>query len=287
MSRGLKKSKTVLKIPKGIIFIGKMLSFISTKLAVLFAAKLFTTPIKYKTPKREIEMDRKSIPETIFIPRINKSVRAYHNGTGSKKILFVHGWSGRGTQFFKFVDELVKLDYAALSFDAPAHGRSSGNTTIMTEFIESILELNRQFGPFEAAIGHSLGGMSLLNAVKRELQFKQLIIIGSGDIVKDIMDDFVLKLELNPKISDLMRNHFEKKFHEKMDSFSSSVVAKEVNIPVLVIHDKNDVEVPVNCAIHIHKHLKKGELLITENLGHRKILGDQKVIEKAIQFITG
>jgi pimeloyl-ACP methyl ester carboxylesterase len=61
----------------------------------------------------------------------------------------------------------------------------------------------------------------------------------------------------------------------------------EIAIPVLVIHDKNDIEVPVTAGIHIHKHLKSGTLFLTEDLGHRKILGNAVVIEKVVRFIQG
>lgn len=197
----------------------------------------------------------------------------------------VHGWSGRGTQLFKIAEELLKSGYSTLSFDAPAHGKSPGKTTLMPEFIETILELEKQFGPFQAAIGHSLGGMSLLNAVKKGLKLNHLVTIGSGDIVKDIMDDFVKKLELNTRISELMQLHFEKKFKQSMDDYSAYKAASTITIPVLVIHDENDDELPIKCAIHINKHLKNGTLLITHNLGHRKILGDKKIIEKVVAFM--
>jgi pimeloyl-ACP methyl ester carboxylesterase len=285
MTKNNKKSEQLLKIPAIIRNTAKFLSFFSTKLVVLFAAKLFTTPIKHKIPKREMEMDRLSKQETIEIPAINKKIRSYQLGHSNRKILLVHGWSGRGTQLVKFSDALLKLDYSIISFDAPAHGKSHGTTTIMTEFIETILELDKQFGPFEAAIGHSLGGMSLLNAFNNGFQLKKLVVIGSGDIVKDITDDFVSKLELQSEISDLLRQHFEKKSNRTMDSYSSFIAAKEIDIPVLVIHDEGDTEVPVKCAHHIHQHLKNGTLYLTHGLGHRKILGDSKVIEKTLQFI--
>jgi len=197
-----------------------------------------------------------------------------------------HGWSGRGTQLFKIADELIKMGYSTISFDAPAHGKSPGKTTIMSEFVETILEIERKFGPFEAAVGHSLGGMSLLNAVKKGFSINTLVIIGSGDIVQDILDNFVAKLELKPSISNQLRLHFEKKYGEEMDNYSAYKSAIEVTIPVLVIHDKNDNEVPIEAGIHIHKHLKNGELFLTEGLGHRKILGDFEVIEKVVRFIV-
>lgn len=274
-----------LKIPKIILLTSKLISFISPKLITLFAAKLFTTPIKHKIPKRELEMDRKSVQKLIPVPAINKEVVLYQYGKSEKKILLVHGWSGRGTQLFKIADELLKAGYSTISFDAPAHGKSPGKTTIMVDFIATILEIDKEFGPFEAAIGHSLGGMSVLNAIKKGLKVNHAVVIGSGDIVEDIMDDFVAKLNLKPTISTLLRLHFEKKYQEKMNSYSAFLAAKEISIPVLVIHDNNDPEVPVKAGIHIHKYLKNGELLLTDGLGHRKILGNPRVIEKTVQFI--
>ena len=274
-----------LKIPRIILLTSKLISFISPKLITLFAAKLFTTPIKHKIPKRELEMDRNSIQKLILVPAINKEVVLYQYGKSEKKILLVHGWSGRGTQLFKIADELLKAGYSTVSFDAPAHGKSPGKDTIMVDFIATILEIDRQFGPFEAAIGHSLGGMSVLNAIKKGLKVNHAVVIGSGDIVEDIMDDFVAKLGLKPTVSTLLRLHFEKKYGEKMNSYSAFLAAKETTIPVLVIHDNNDPEVPVKAGIHIHEYLKNGELLLTDGLGHRKILGNPKVIERTVQFI--
>lgn len=278
--------KQSLKIPKLILQVSKVITFISPKLATLFVAKLFSTPIKHKIPKRELEMDRKSIQTLIEIPVINKKVVIYQYGESDKKILLSHGWSGRGTHLFKIADELLKAGYSTISFDAPAHGKSPGRTTIMSEFVETMLEIEKQFGPFEAAVGHSLGGMSLLNATKRGLAINRLAIIGSGDIIQDILDDFVAKLELKPSTSTQLRLHFEKKFGEEMDNYSAYKSALKVSIPVLVIHDKNDTEVPVAAAIHIHKHLKNGELFLTEGLGHRKILGNSEVIKKVVEFIN-
>ena len=233
------------KIPTVIIMAGRILSMISTKRAVLFAARLFTTPAKYKIPKRELMMEGASLQTLLNVSAINRHIVVYQYGESTKKILLVHGWSGRGTQLVKFADALLQAGFATVSFDAPAHGKSIYKTTLMPEFIESILQIEKEFGPFDAAIGHSLGGMSLLNAMKKGLKINRLVIIGSGDIVQDIMDDFIFQLRMNPKMSDLMRVYFEQKYGQTMNSFSSYIAAKDIEIPVLVIHDKGDNDVPV------------------------------------------
>ncbi|MFH6996282.1 alpha/beta hydrolase [Flavobacterium sp. FlaQc-57] len=274
-----------LKIPQFIIVSSKICAFISTKLVTSYAAKLFTTPIKHKVPKREFEMDQKSIQKTIYVPSIDKNIITYKYGKSEHKILLVHGWSGRGTQLFKIADELLKNGYSTVSFDAPAHGKSKGNSTIMSEFIASILEIEKQFGPFDFAIGHSLGGMSVLNAIKDGLRVNKAIVIGSGDIVQDILDDFISKLGLKQEISEHLRDRFENKYQVKMDDFSAYKAAQKVKIPVLVVHDNDDPEVPVKAGIHIHENLKNGTLYLTEGLGHRKILGNQNVIKNILDFI--
>jgi pimeloyl-ACP methyl ester carboxylesterase len=232
-------------------------------------------------------MESNSIRKLIEIPAINQKVMIYEYGKSEKKILLSHGWSGRGTHLFKIANELINAGYSTISFDAPAHGKSSGRTTILPEFVETILEIERQFGPFEAAVGHSLGGMSLLNATKKGLAIHRLAIIGSGDIIQDILNDFIAKLKLKPSTSTQLRLHFEKKYHVDLEDYSAHKAAKEIAIPVLVIHDKNDTEVPVTAGIHIHQHLKNGQLVLTEGLGHRKILGNTEVIEKVVGFIQG
>lgn len=275
-----------LKIPKFILLSSKFISFISPKLTILFAAKLFTTPIKHKIPKRELHMDRDSVQKLVTIPSLNKQVVVYEYGQSEKKVLLVHGWSGRGTQLVKIADELLKSGYSTISFDAPGHGKSPGSNSIMTDFIAAILEIDKQYGPFDAAIGHSLGGMSVLNAIKQGLQLKCAAIIGSGDIVQDIIDDFVAKLELKPELATSLRLHFEKKYGGKMNDYSAFKAAKDTDIPFLVVHDKDDPEVPVKAGIHIHQHLQNGTLMLTEGLGHRKVLGNHEVVDKVIQFIT-
>jgi pimeloyl-ACP methyl ester carboxylesterase len=277
--------KSPSKIPKMILFTAKFLEQFSTRHAVLFAAKLFTTPIKHKMPRREFEMEEKSRQSILKVPQIGKEIVMYELGDSPRKVLLVHGWSGRGTQLFKIAKTLVEQGFSVVSFDAPAHGKAAGKASIMLEFIESIKEIDVEFGPFEAAIGHSLGGMALFNAVKDGFTINHLVTIGSGDLVKDIIDDFISKIKLKKSTGVRLSQHFEKKYGKTMDSFSAYLSAREVAIPVLIIHDENDEDIPVSASIHIHEQLQKGSLLITKKLGHRKILGDDKVIEKLMDFI--
>jgi pimeloyl-ACP methyl ester carboxylesterase len=285
MSGKDKTHRQSLKIPKPILVTAKILEVTSPKLAAKFAIKLFITPIKYKLPKREEEMDHNTRQEIMHIPSINKDIMVYHYGDSPKKVLLVHGWSGRGTQLHSIADKLLKNGFSTISFDAPAHGKSPGKTSDMTEFIAAIMEMEKKFGPFTYAVGHSLGGMSVLNALKQGLKAERAAVIGSGDIIKDIMDDFTNQLGMNIDTGKLMIKLFEKKFGTTINSYSAYIAAQQVTVPVLVIHDEDDTDVPARAAHHICKHLANSELMVTQGLGHRKILGDSKVIKKITQFL--
>lgn len=265
---------------------GKFLSRISPFLATRFAAKLFLTPFRYKLPQREKEMDTNSVQKKLQVPAINKEIVVYEYGDSPKKVLLVHGWSGRGTQLAKIAKALLEKGYSCISFDAPAHGKAPGKMSMMPYFIESIHFLNKQYGPIEAMIGHSLGGMSSLRAIKDGLKVKKLVIIGTANSITHITREFTRNLKMSPKIAERMKSHFDRKFGEDMDNYSGAVSAKAVRVPTLVVHDKKDVDVEVSSAYEIDEVLENSSLFITEGLGHRRILGDSEVINKITTFIA-
>lgn len=273
-------------IPKSILLTGKTLQLLVPPLAIKFAIKLFKTPIRFKTPEREKMMAKSAKKELLFIPELNKEVMIYTYGYSKRKVLLVHGWSGRGTQLYNIADKLLENGFMTISFDAPAHGKSAGKTTMITEFIAVVKYLEAKQGPFEYAIGHSLGGMTVLNNIKQGLNIKKAVIIGAGDMIIDIIKVFVKKIELKPKVVSKIKQHFYTKFGEDIDNYSGSVAAKKVKIPVLIIHDTEDKEVPVSCAYNIRKNLDFGEILITNGLGHTRILKDTNVVSRIEQFIT-
>jgi len=274
------------KIPSSIIFTVKLLQFIAPPLATLFAVKIFKTPIKFKTPDREKMMANSAKKEFLFIPELNKKVMVYTYGYSKRKVLLIHGWSGRGTQLYKIADKLLENGFMTISFDGPAHGKSTGKTTMMKEFVTAAQLIEEKYGPFEIAIGHSLGGMTVLNSIKKGLSVKKAIVIGAGDIISDIIADFVKKLDLKPIIIHRIKQHFYNKFGEHIDNYSASIAAKKVHVPTLVIHDTEDTDVLVSCAHNIRQNLEHGEILITNGLGHRRILKNSLVINRIIEFIN-
>ena len=274
-----------LLVPSYIQYAGKFLTAVSPFAASRFAARLFLTPFRYKLPEREKEMDSNSRQENLQVPAINREIVVYHYGNGPKKVLLVHGWSGRGTQLAVIAKALVDKGYGVISFDAPAHGKAPGKISMMPFFIEAVHFLEKKYGPFEAAIGHSLGGMAVLKAVKDGVKLQKLVIIGTANSITHITRDFARNMKLSEKVADKMKKYLDRKFQQDINIYSGAVSAKKVNVPTLVIHDKHDVDVPIESAHEIQESLENGELFLTEKLGHRRILGNEKVINRILGFL--
>lgn len=275
-----------LLVPSYILATGKILTAISPLLASRFAAKLFLTPFKYKLPERDKKMDEESTQSTVLLPRFHKEIVVYEYGDSPRKILLAHGWSGRGTQMAVMAEDLLKAGFSVVSFDAPAHGRAPGKTSMMPHFIEAIEVLEKKYGPFEAVIGHSLGGMASLKAVADGLPVKKMVIIGTANSITHITREFARNMNMNNKVAAKMKIYFDEKFGVDMDTLSGAVSAEGVKVPTLVVHDEDDVDVHVSSAYEIHEKLEKSEILITAGLGHRRILGNPEVINKIIEFLS-
>lgn len=275
-----------LLVPSYILTISRILTTISPFLASRFAAKLFLTPFKYKIPNREKEMDENSIQKTVLVPSMNREIVTYEYGNSAKKVLLVHGWSGSGTQLAKIAKELLEQGYMCVSFDAPAHGKAEGKMSMMPFFIKAIQYMEEQHGPFEAVIGHSLGGMSSLRAIRNGMKTNKLVIIGTANNISEITRHFAENMKMNHKVARKMKAYLDDRFNEDMDILSGGESAKYVRTPTLVIHDEEDVDVKVKSAYEIHEELENSELMITSGLGHRRILGNEKVINKITTFIA-
>ncbi len=272
-------------IPNFIKRIGKILQLFSSKLTVLFVHKLFITPVKFSLPEREKMMLKSSQVKRVKIHKLNTEIEVLSYGYSKKKVLLIHGWAGRSTQLFMVADRLLEKGYMIISFDGPAHGHSEGKTTNLLDFLDVIEQINTEFGPFVAGVGHSFGGICLYNAAN-SLNLKTFVTIGAGDYISNIINRFISNMSLKPKIARKLVAFFKDKWHISVDEYSSSKKAKDLKMPVLVIHDTLDGDVPVSCATNIRQSLQNGTLLLTQGLGHTKILRDKKLMYRVVEFIT-
>jgi pimeloyl-ACP methyl ester carboxylesterase len=273
------------EIPAVILLVGKILQFFSKEAATQYVAKLFATPVKFNPPERELMMRESAKKERLLLTESGKEIQVYIYGFSRTKVLLVHGWAGRGTQLFHLADKLLENKMMVVSFDAPAHGLSDGKRTNMMEFIEAIRAVEKKYGPFHAAVGHSFGGMSLINAVSNSMHVNKLVTIGADNSIPEIFNYFVKKMGLKPEIAGRLQRLYEKRHKYRLNSLTSEYRAEHIKIPVLVVHDSEDRFVNVSSAVSIRQKLIKGELLITHGLGHHKIFKSPLVVQRIIEYL--
>ena len=260
------------------------LSAVSTPLATKFALNLFFTPIKFHIPKRENPVRESASKHRMKTGQSDFSLFEWKN-TGPK-ILLVHGWGGRATQFFRIIEELHKKGYHVFSIEAPAHGSSKQKKTHMLEFVDCIETVQSKFGQFDFAIGHSLGGMAIFNGLLKNLSPQKIVVIGTPVSIRSVVHDFCEKVKATPKVANRIIENIETRYSMKVEDASTDYLASRFNPKGMIIHDTDDQDVSVEQAKQLAKKWPNAELVVTEGLGHRKVLMDQKVIDKIIGFLS-
>ena len=276
----------VLRIPSWMRFGVWFSQQLSTSLATRVALYLFFRPQRFKRPFREQEMHEQSLKTNCYIPKIDKEIQVFRLAGKGRKVLLLHGWSGRGTQLFAFADELRKSNAEVVTFDMPAHGQSLGNKTNIVELIACIKEVNEKYGPFDHAIAHSMGSIALLRALRDGILMKSVVIIGSGDKIRNVFYGFSEQLQFSDKITERMIQTVEKKFDINLESYSSSMSLEHLEVPLFIVHDKDDKETPFIYSKDLHEVANNSELLLTTGLGHHRILRDSKTVQRIVQFIN-
>ena len=273
------------QIPKLLKLFIYTISIVSSKITTALLGYIFSRPLRHKPHAREKEFISSSKQERHFIPSINKRIKTYELKGPHKKVLLVHGWSGRGSQLSSIAAECNKKGFYVVSFDAPAHGGSSSYTTNVPEFVESINFLNTTKGPFDYAIGHSFGGASIFNYCRKYRGFEKVVVIGTQSKLSTYFKEFIKIMGLKEDYSKKIMTLFEKRVGEKILDYDPERFVRSITSKTLIIHCLDDNYVNFSSAVSLRKELKNSELYKTTGLGHRKILGDKNTIDRLVEFL--
>jgi len=258
---------------------------LAPRLAARVAYRIWFTPTRFPTPVYE-QTAMKSAEMTCH--RIDDmNIACYSWGRSGPAVLLVHGWSGRGTQLYAFVEPLIDHGFRVLSFDCPAHGRSDGKQTNIFKIADVILALNDRCGPFESVITHSFGGPCLAIAMQQGMQTSSVVCLSPPADVAGLVEKFANTLSLPVKAKKYFVQRFRDDFGEDILERTSMVnTVRELGIPALVIHDQDDEDVPWQEGRAVAQAWKNARFVKTGALGHRRILRDASTIDTAVAFIN-
>lgn len=257
---------------------------LSPSVAGYVAHKLWYRPMR----KQSSVSERKALEsaDIKFVCINNHKIATYHWGLTGPIVLLVHGWSGRGTQLGGFTKPLVESGYRVISFDAPAHGQSSGKQTTIYEIADAIIALQSEFGEFDAVLTHSFGGPCTALAMQNGFKTKRLVSISPPATTPGLVDKFSSTTQLPGSVETNLRNRLETRFGKKVWTETSMAHnVKKLSIPGMIIHDLADDYVPWEEGRHVAGEWKNVKFIKTNGLGHRRILRNRRVIESAVNFI--
>ena len=202
-------------------------------------------------------------------------------------VLFAHGWSSHGTRFLPWVPRLRALGYAVVAFDQPAHGRSSGRTTNLHVFAETLAAVARRFGPAKLLVGHSLGGAAASVALAHGLQAERVVLIAPAADPVAATERFARVIALPQRLFTRLLRSFERQVGVTFDDLQAHHNAPCIARPALIVHDVEDREVPWSEGERYARYWPDSHLLSTQGLGHNRIAGDDTVIAAALRFLRG
>ena len=247
----------------------------------------FTTA-RFKTPAYELPALDAAEKKTLDVNGLAIAVYIWQDKAVEPRatLLFIHGWTGRGTQIANYIKPLNSIGYRVISFDGPAHGNTPGKQTSVLEFTDVVIALDRHFGPFDAAITHSFGGMVLAYAMSLGLKVDRIACICPPKNFQVIIDNFQRILTLPDSVMKVMlRKTYASHGQILRDAVDTVNNVKNFSSAGLIIHDEDDAEISWHSGEEIAQAWPGSRFIKTSGLGHRRIIHDKTVIKHITDFL--
>ena len=200
-------------------------------------------------------------------------------------VLLAHGWESQRTHWSAFIDPLVEAGFRVVAIDAPAHGDSFGQATNVVEYGKALVEVGRQLGPLAGIVAHSFGAAATPIALHHGLVASRAVLIsGPSALVSVVVRWGVHHGVAEDEISRFVRL-VEEEIGEPMANLALFRIAAELSTPALIVHDRNDKEVPLDEGLALAAAWPRARTLITERYGHRRIMFAADVIRAIVAFL--
>ncbi len=248
------------------------------------AYRLFTEPRRSHITERGATFLATAQQQTLHTAD-GQAVHVYHWPGSGPHVLLAHGWESNSARWKKLVLRLQAARYAVTALDAPAHGNSGGTSFHVVRYAHCLAPVVEAY-PIAYAIGHSAGGMALVYYLSQHspATLQKLVLLATPDTLTDLIALYANMLSLQPRVIDAFNTLIEKQFSHPPDYYSVANFAQQLQLPGLIIHDRNDEVAPYHSAEAIHAAWPASRLLTTQGKGHN--LFDKEIIEHVLHFLA-
>lgn len=264
---------------------------LSPTLASELALRAFLTPARRPRPERERALlaRARALPLSAGgLPLAAWSWGGDDDDDATRPtVLLVHGWAGRGAQLGALVPALVARGRRVVTWDAPAHGDSPGRTTTLASMAEVLRAVADRLGPIEAVVAHSFGGAATTIALARGLTVARAVYVAPLFTIGTTIDRFVHTLGLSRAAAVELEHGLAHANLARRDDLEGRRLAPAMRTPLLVVHDRDDRDVPYAEGVATARTWPGARLLTTGGLGHRRVLDDAEVVDIVAGFAAG
>jgi pimeloyl-ACP methyl ester carboxylesterase len=211
---------------------------------------------------------------------------SYSWGNGARTVLLVHGWSGDATQLLGYVEPLCAQGFRVIALDLPAHGQSTGRRVSVIHFARAILAAAQRYGDFHAVVAHSMGAAAVSVACAWGLKLARGVFIAPVVNFDDVWQRLQSMMQLSVPLIRITRLEVERWLNIRFSDLHPVILANEMHLPLLVIHDPADRESPFASTQQFVANCKRAQLLSADKLGHVRVLNDPAVISQTVTFIV-
>ncbi len=265
----------------------KILSSISKKKAAEKAFDLFCTPQSRNLKKPPALF---SEGEKISFRFLQYTIIGYRWNKGAgQRVLILHGFESSVVNFDKYINNLVKKGYEVLAFDAPAHGKSSGNKMNALIYRDFIKHICTAYGPVQSFLGHSFGGLATCMAlaeIKHDDNIR-VVLIAPATETSTAIDLFFQFIQLNDTgVRKELEDIISRMGGHPVSWYSIFRTLKKINAKILWFHDEDDKTTPLKDVMRIkEENYPNIQFIISKGLGHRRIYKDNHVNKTAVDFL--
>jgi pimeloyl-ACP methyl ester carboxylesterase len=194
------------------------------------------------------------------------------------RALFVHGWETDHRDLARIAGTLAGNGAYCVAPDLPAHGTSSGASMTIPEAARALQAVHRAYGPFELAVGYSMGAAILLYAMAKGMPAgKAALVAPPGNYVHELSKSARAAGAPEALIAPAL-DEFRLRCPD-LDELDSMRLAPSLSCPGIVAVAGNDGVLDPQDGRNLVKLWRGSRLLEREQASHRSILRDPAVAE--------